>query len=92
MPKLFVFGQYVFFFWANEDGEPVHVHVAVKRPTENATKFWLTAAGGCTLASNSSDIPDKDLRDIAKVIRYNHAFICDRWVETFGQDSLRFCL
>lgn len=37
MPQLFSYGPYVFFFWMGEDGEPVHVHVAVRRPAENAT-------------------------------------------------------
>ena len=92
MPKLFVYGQYVFFFWVSEDGEPVHVHVAIKRPTEHATKFWLTAEGGCIMANNNSSIPEKDLRDISKIIRFNHARICERWRETFGNDSLRFYL
>lgn len=90
MPKVFVYGPYVFFFWMGEDNEPVHVHVAIKRPVENATKFWLTAGGGCVLANNNSQIPEKDLRDIAKIIKYNHRFICARWVEIFGSHSLSF--
>lgn len=39
MPSIFTFGRYVIFFWTSENGEPVHVHVAVRRPTENATKL-----------------------------------------------------
>lgn len=92
MPQLFSFGPYVFFFWVGEDGEPVHVQVAVRRPAENATKFWLTADGGCVLASNGSDIPRKDLRDLEKIVRFNHRRICERWAQVFGQDSVRFYL
>ena len=26
MPKLFQIGEYIIFFWSNENGEPIHVH------------------------------------------------------------------
>lgn len=42
MPRILVFGQYVLFFWIAENGEPVHIHVGVKRAAANSTKFWLT--------------------------------------------------
>lgn len=90
MPRIFTYGPYVFFIWANEEGEPVHVHVAIKRPTQNATKFWLTSNGGCILANNTGQIPEKSLRDLAKIIRFNHRRICDAWMELNGEDSLRF--
>lgn len=54
MPNLFAFGPYIIFFWTVEQGEPVHVHVAVKRPSKDATKIWLTANGGCIVAHNNS--------------------------------------
>lgn len=90
MPKVLIFGPYVLFFWMAENGEPVHVHVAVRRPRENATKFWLTSRGGCLLANNNSGIPERDLRDIAKLIMLNHGFICSKWREAFGDDALAF--
>ncbi|WP_423806831.1 DUF4160 domain-containing protein, partial [Phascolarctobacterium succinatutens] len=30
----------MFYFWANENMEPIHVHVAKGTQTPNATKFW----------------------------------------------------
>lgn len=54
MPSLFRIGRYVVYFWSNENNEPVHVHIAEGRPEPNATKVWLTAAGGCVLANNNS--------------------------------------
>ena len=39
MPKILTVEQYIFFFWSHENGKPVHIHVAVKRACENATKF-----------------------------------------------------
>ncbi|NGM17892.1 DUF4160 domain-containing protein [Eggerthellaceae bacterium zg-893] len=88
MPKLFAFGRYVLFFWVGEDGEPVHVHISVKRPEKQSTKVWLTGNGGCLVASNASRIPERDLNDMLEFIALNHAWICERWSETFGE--LRF--
>ena len=39
MPRVLEFGKYIIFFWIGEDGEPVHVHVSVKRPMDNSTKI-----------------------------------------------------
>lgn len=84
MPSLFRLGPYIIFFWTGENGEPVHVHIAVKRPTAEATKIWLTRSGGCKLAHNKGDIPARDLRDIMQFVSSNHALICKRWKETTG--------
>jgi len=35
-------GQYVVFFWSNEAGEPIHVHIGIVNPFANATKVCLT--------------------------------------------------
>lgn len=78
MPRILVFGQYVLFFWIAENGEPVHIHVGVKRAAANSTKFWLTKNGGCTLANNESKIPAKDLRDLSKLITMNHRIVLAR--------------
>lgn len=90
MPKVLTFGRYVLFFWMGENNEPIHIHVAVKHPITGATKFWLLSNGGCLLANNDSEIPDKDLRRIAKYVTLNHTLICDRWVEEFGESALKF--
>lgn len=91
MPKVLEFGAYILFFWVGENGEPVHVHIAVRRPTENATKIWLTASGGCLVAHNRSQIPQKDLADLLELISLNHSYICDRWRETFQNNLTFYC-
>lgn len=90
MPKILIYGQYILFFWVDEDGEPVHIHVAVKRPIKNATKFWLTANGGTILANNNGNISARDLRLLSKVVRLNHQYICEEWARVFGEDSVSF--
>ena len=92
MPTILRIGPYVFFFWVGENNEPVHVHVAIGNPAKTSTKFWLTSNGGCVLANNGSRFSNKELRNLSRTIAYNHAFICERWTEVFGKDSLRFYL
>ncbi|MCI8306134.1 DUF4160 domain-containing protein [Adlercreutzia muris] len=91
MPKVLVFGPYIIFFWVGENGEPVHVHVAERRPSENATKIWLTASGGCILAHNRSKIPERDLSNILELVSLNHSYICARWREVFQGDISFYC-
>ncbi|HIY83278.1 MAG TPA: DUF4160 domain-containing protein [Candidatus Rubneribacter avistercoris] len=87
MPRLYVFGQYVIFFWVGENGEPVHVHVSVKRPEKDSTKIWLTRSGGALLAHNASRIPQRDLNNILDFITYNHSAICERWHEVLAKQA-----
>lgn len=87
MPSLFRFGQYLIFFWVGENGEPVHIHVCVKRPEKDATKICLTRSGGCIVANNNSKIPERDLRNIREFVTYNHSYICKRWKDTFEEIS-----
>lgn len=47
MPKLYRVGQYIIFFWSNENNEPIHVHVGIVNPAPNTTKIWITQSGGC---------------------------------------------
>ena len=57
MPTILTLGRYVLFFWMNEPDEPVHIHVAVRRPTEHATKFWLTEDGVVSLPATGATFP-----------------------------------
>ena len=90
MPQLFKIGSYVIYFWINEGRplEPVHVHIAQGKPSADATKIWITRAGKCLLQNNYSQIPDRELRIMMRVIEARSADIIDRWKETF--DETRF--
>ena len=65
MPNLFTIMGYKVFFWSNESGEPIHVHISKGQPNKNATKIWLTRSGGCILANNNGNIPKKDLNKLS---------------------------
>ena len=90
MPSLFIISGYRVFFWSNEFGEHVHVHVGKGVPSQNATKLWITRGGGCVLASNGSKIPARELSVLMECIAAQSAYICDMWKEFFHTDELTF--
>lgn len=90
MPSLFTVSGYKIFFWSNENGEPIHVHIAKGKPSANATKIWLTKTGGCIVASNGSDIPSKELHELMEFISAQFFLICAEWKKFFVVDEIKF--
>jgi len=90
LPKLFRVGQYIVFFWSNENDEPIHIHIAVGNPTPNSTKIWITRNGGCIIANNASRISQKDLTHLLKIIQTEHSTICNKWKTFFEVDEIRY--
>jgi len=87
MPQVFKIGSYVIYFWANEGKplEPIHMHVAERVPSINATKIWLTKAGKCLICNNNSRIPLNILRDITQIIEARHKDVVNKWHALFGE-------
>lgn len=90
LPKLFMVSGYTVYFWSNENDEPIHVHVSKGKPTPNATKIWLTKAGGCILASNGSKISNKALNELMEFISAQYFLICEKWKHAFVIDKIKF--
>ena len=90
LPSIFSVGGYRVFFWSNELGEPVHVHVCKGTPGPHATKIWITRSGGCILANNQSNIPPKSLSELMEIIAAQSGLICRKWKEFFAVDEPSF--
>lgn len=90
MPSLFMVSGYKIYFWSNEQGEPVHVHISKGKPSPNGTKKWLTKTGGCILASNGSSIPKKELNELMEFISAQFFLICAEWKRFFVMESIKF--
>lgn len=90
LPKLFMVSGYSIYFWSNEEGEPLHVHVSKGKPSPNATKIWLTKAGRCIVSSNGSKIPAKELNELMEFISAQYFLICLKWKEFFVTDEIQF--
>ena len=90
MPNLFTVSGYKIYFWANENGEPIHVHISKGKPFPNSTKVWLTKKGGCILASNGSQISKKELNTLMTFISAQFFLICAEWKKFFVTDEIKF--
>lgn len=84
LPKVLLdFMGYKFYFWSNENGEPIHLHISKGKQTENSTKF-LIKRESVELVHNNSNIPQNDLKKIQKYIWSNRDTIIARWYQYFG--------
>jgi len=84
MPKaLLDFMGYCIYFWSNESGEPIHVHISKGNQTDNATKFWIKR-DNIELVHNKSQITKNDLKKIQKYLWGNRDAIIARWYQHFG--------
>lgn len=90
MPSLFMIGSLKVYFWSNEFGEPIHVHLSRGKPTPNATKIWLTSTGQCILASNGSQISKRELDNAMEVIASEFEMICAEWKKHFVTDEIQY--
>ena len=87
MPQELRIGPYTVYFWSNESDplEPIHVHVAEGRAIPNATKIWITRKGKTLLCNNNSEIPDRVIRRIMRIIEANSDRIIEDWMSHFGE-------
>ena len=87
MPQVFKIGAYWVYFWANESEplEPVHVHVSLQVPTENATKIWIKQTGRCLLCHNKSQIREHVLRNIMRIIEARSEDVISKWYSFFHE-------
>lgn len=70
MPTVYEINGYKIYIWANEAGEPIHVHIA-KSFTPNGTKVWLLSDGSVEVAHNKSRIPKHKLKALCQSIQQN---------------------
>lgn len=75
----------------NESDEPIHVYISKGNPAANATKVWLTQAGGCILCNNKSKIPEKELNIICEDISMHYFQIVEKWKVIHVGDVKFYC-
>ena len=87
VPQVLRIGPYTVYFWSNENDplEPVHVHIAEGRAVPDATKVWITSKGKALLCNNKSDIPDRILAKLLRIIEANSMKIIEEWNNHFGE-------
>jgi hypothetical protein len=77
MPTVFWDGPYRFFFYSNEKGEPIHIHVRIEN---RFAKFWIDPV---RLAYSHKMRPN-ELREILSIIEKRRNEIITAWNEYFG--------
>lgn len=87
MPQVFRMGSYLVYFWSDECNplEPVHVHVSAGEPTRDATKIWLTKAGGVLLEKMLRTSPRISYEISWNAIEAQHEAVRMRWLRHFGE-------
>ena len=77
---------YAFYFWSNENGDPIYSHDSKDKQTEIGTKFWIKR-DEIELVHNKSNIPGNDLKKIQKYLWANRDTIIARWYQHFGMQE-----
>lgn len=78
MPTVFVINGFRFFFYSNENDEPVHIHI---EKAEDSAKFWLNPV---ELEYNYG-FNSGELKQIENIIRQNSEKIILKWNEYFNK-------
>ena len=76
MPTILRIGPYRFFFYANENGEPHHIHVQQDRML---AKFWLKPV---SIASSTGFSP-QDLNKLFSLVEQHQTIFTEAWDEFF---------
>jgi len=77
VPTVLRIGGYRFFFYANENSEPHHIHVQRERML---AKFWLVPVS----LAGSSGFPAQELTRLLGIVEANQQTYVEAWNEFFG--------
>ncbi|MEX0980706.1 MAG: DUF4160 domain-containing protein [Bacteroidales bacterium] len=78
MPTVFTIKGYRFFFFSNENQEPIHIHI---EKAGGYAKFWIEPL---ELAANFG-FNARQLREIGDYVEDNRELIKKKWNEHFSQ-------
>ena len=76
-PTVKIVGPYRFFFYANELGEPPHIHV---RRDRSVAKFWLDPVA----LARSKRFSAQELTRIEQIVREHEIELMEAWNGFFG--------
>jgi len=77
MPTVLRIGAYRFFFYANENGEPQHIHV---QHENSLAKFWLKPVS----LAGSVGFSAHELNKLLGMVESNQQTFIEAWHEFFG--------
>jgi hypothetical protein len=77
MPTILIIGAYRFFFYANENDEPHHIHVQRERLL---AKFWLQPVS----MARSKGFSAQELNKLLGLVEANQHTFMEAWDDFFG--------
>ena len=87
MPIIYELYGYQISIWSNENGEPIHVHISKKKPSQNSTKLWLLSDGTFEIANNRSKVPETLLMQIIRILNKNAEDVRNFWIAYHGYEK-----
>jgi hypothetical protein len=78
MPTVLKIGAYRFFFYANENNEPLHIHIQHERAL---AKFWLKPVS----YARSTGFSAHELSKLNKLVEENQQSLLEAWNEFFSR-------
>ena len=76
MPTILLILGWRFFFYANENDEPVHIHA---RKGEMECKFWLDVDDFEIREAYAYNLGTKDRREVKRLIYQNFDYFVEEW-------------
>jgi len=77
MPTVLTIGRFRFFFFSNEGGEPVHIHV---ESDDQYAKYWLDPVQ----LAKSVGYNARELNEVRRLVTKNEEAFKVRWNEHFN--------
>jgi hypothetical protein len=76
MPTVLLIAGWRFFFYSNENNEPIHIHV---QKAEKECKFWIDEDNYDLREAYAFAMSPRDKRDVKKIIYSNFEYIIEQW-------------
>jgi hypothetical protein len=79
MPTILIVQGFRFFFYSNENDEPIHIHV---QKADSIGKIWLMPE---VKVAYFKGFNNTDTRAIMQIIKENNSLLIQKWNEYFPQ-------
>ncbi len=78
MPTVLLINGWRFFFYSNENNEPIHIHV---QKGEKECKYWLDSKNFDLIEAYSFNMRISDKREVKKYLFANFELLENEWKE-----------
>jgi len=78
MPTILRIKGFRFFFWSNENGEPIHIHI---EKADASAKMFLLPVSDVYFYGFTS----KEIKEIREIVKENSELFINAWLEYHGE-------